>query len=84
MKGSQELIAHFDMREEALGEKATKFNMFLEGYAVGYNDTKEYLIDKACKYLSSLLFDGYDYEKYFCSYDGVNDFIKDFQKVMKK
>lgn len=51
MKGSQELIAHFHKREAELGEKATKFNMFLEGYASGYNDTKAYMIDKACKYL---------------------------------
>lgn len=46
MKGSQELIAHFHKRKEELGEKASKLNMFLEGYAAGYNDTKACMIDK--------------------------------------
>ncbi|MCQ2219737.1 MAG: hypothetical protein MJZ12_00005 [Prevotella sp.] len=49
MKGSKELIEHYNKREEELGEKATKFNMYLEGYAEGYGDTKAYMIDKACK-----------------------------------
>lgn len=51
MKGSQELIAHFNKREAELEEKATKLNMFLEGYAVGYNDTKAFMIDKACEWI---------------------------------
>lgn len=51
MKGSQELIAFFNKREEELGEKASKLCMFLEGYAEGYRDTKAYMIDKACEYL---------------------------------
>lgn len=53
MKGSQELIAYFNKREEALGEKATRFNLFLEGYAEGYNDTKAEMINKACEWLKA-------------------------------
>lgn len=56
MKGSQELIAHFNKREAELGEKASKFNMFLEGYAAGYNDTKAYMINKACNALNAAYF----------------------------
>lgn len=53
MKGSKELIEHYNKREEELGEKATKLCMYLEGYAEGYRDTKAYMIDKACEWLES-------------------------------
>lgn len=41
MKGSKELIEHYNKRKEELGEKATKLNMYLEGYAEGYRDRKK-------------------------------------------
>lgn len=41
MKGSKELIEHYNKRKEELGEKATKLNMYLEGYAKGYRDRKK-------------------------------------------
>lgn len=49
MKGSQELIAFYNRRKQALEEKASAFNMFLEGYCEGMRDTKKAMIDKACK-----------------------------------
>lgn len=50
MKGSKELIKFYEKREKALGEKATKLNMFLEGFAEGSNSTKEHIIEKACEW----------------------------------
>lgn len=47
MKSSTELIAYYHMREQALGEKATKPTMFLEGYGVGLTDTEEFFTIKA-------------------------------------
>lgn len=55
------LIEYFNKRKEALGEKATDFTMFMEGYGAGIADldvrnaiVKE-TIDKACKILDDCL-----------------------------
>lgn len=81
MKGSQELIAHFNKREAELGEKASKLNMFLEGYALGYNDTKEDMINKACKAFCDICdtCDG-------CNCVGLDkcEEIKTFRKLIEK
>lgn len=77
MKGSQELIAYFKKREEELGEKATKFNLFLEGYAEGYNDTKAEMINKACEWW---------YIKLNTLYpnDLLGDVVDDFRKSIEE
>lgn len=74
MKGSQELIAFFNKREEELGEKASKLCMFLEGYAEGYRDTKAYMIDMACEWLKNN----------YGHFDGsTEDLVADFRKAME-
>lgn len=83
MKGSQELIAFFNKREEELGEKASKLNMFLEGYAEGCRDTKAYMIDKACEYLKEqVTFEHPDYRHAVPLYD--NSDIEAFRKYMEE
>lgn len=84
MKGSQELIAHYNKREAELEEKATKLNMFLEGYAVGYNDTKAFMIDKACQWLKEQLYtdDGGCLASEW--YQQIDELIDGFRKTLEE
>jgi len=56
---STQLIEFFNLRKSALGEKATDFNMFLEGYSAALNDMdiKNHYIQKACEALYGLMND---------------------------
>lgn len=50
---STQLIALYESLKQKLGEKATDWNMFLEGYVAGINDVdvKKQMIDKACEWI---------------------------------
>lgn len=84
---AEELIEHYNKRKEELGEKATNFNMYLEGYAEGYRDTKAYMIDKACEWLKNNKDSDYINNEP-CQFGGraeLDDlFIEEFRKAMEE
>lgn len=73
MKGSKELIEHYHKREEELGEKGTKFCMYLEGYAEGYRDTKA-MYEELCK--SGEASDGYH------TFNELYDFRREYNAAL--
>lgn len=82
---STQLIEFYKVRKEALGEKATDWNMFLEGYGAGISDVdirnaivKE-TTEKACEWLDDVL-----YSEHINSGMDKNRLLDAFRKAMEE